>query len=81
MKHNAWTYRDSLCRCETCTTDHRDRVQRETRARRERLAAGTAPPFEHGATAYTNWGCRCETCTEANKARCRERYRATRQTA
>ncbi len=79
MKHNAWTYRDGKCRCETCTEAHRDQQWRESVNRRERLEAGTAQPSEHGAHAYTNWGCRCETCTEANKARCRAYWLARRR--
>ena len=79
MKHGAIAYREGMCKCETCTADHRDRQRRENQARRERLESGTAQPLEHGAYAYTNWGCRCETCTEANKARCRAYQLARRR--
>jgi hypothetical protein len=71
MEHGALAYRSSLCRCDACTDDHRDRQWRESQARRERLKAGTASPSVHGASTYANWGCRCETCTEANTARAR----------
>jgi hypothetical protein len=72
MKHGAAAYRDGRCRCQICADDHRDRAWRENQVRRERLEAGTAPPFRHGFGGYSNWGCRCDVCTKANAAHSRE---------
>lgn len=71
----ASTYTNWSCRCEACTTAHREAMRRQSEARL------SAPPssIPHGTrSGYQNWGCRCEECLEASRQYGHER-RAARE--
>ena len=67
------TYRNRGCRCELCSTAHRQRVARDRTRRHERTEAngGIAPTSTHGTNTYGNWRCRCEVCVTAWNTRIR----------
>lgn len=64
FKHGANAYSNRGCRCEVCTTGHRDRCREHRARRRAGLVDGRVvdPAIKHGAATYTNHGCRCEVC-------------------
>lgn len=72
-KHDASTYGNRACRCDTCRTAHREymRGARLRRMARRVLVDGRLlaplPPDRHGRdTTYTNWRCQCEPCLRAH---------------